>query len=116
MCLNFGRMGASRFFRVVQFHRTQRTAMTRRMARSPANPAKMLLLWSLSLQGNGAAAALVLISAEEDASQRLGRGARRRKAGTGGLCGGSRSSLVDTEGTVPCACSLGARDLHVKLI
>lgn len=46
MCLNFGHAGDSRFFRVVQFHRTQSTAMTRRMARSPASPAKTLLLQS----------------------------------------------------------------------
>lgn len=55
MCLNFGQTRDSRFFRLFQFHRTQRTAMTRRTARSPANPEKMLLLWSLYLRGKPSA-------------------------------------------------------------
>lgn len=49
--LNFGQTKNSRFLRLFLFLRTQRTTMTRRMARSPASPEKMLMLWSSDLRG-----------------------------------------------------------------
>lgn len=45
----------SRFFCLFQFHKMQAAVMTRRMARSPTNPEKMLLLGSLSLGGKPSA-------------------------------------------------------------
>lgn len=49
-------------------------------------------------------------------AQGLGRGAGRRKAELGWAVWWERVISVDTEGTVPCECSLDARGLHVKLI
>lgn len=75
VCFNLVQTRDSRFFLLFQFHRMQKAVMIRRRARSPANPERMPLLWSLPLEEKPSSVVLaghrtVGMEVEEDISFR----------------------------------------------